>query len=39
MTDACRVAKESVDNNWGGSFGAVIVQDGEITPEASTGYC
>ena len=30
MTEACRLAKESVDNNWGGPFGAVIVQDGEI---------
>lgn len=23
MTEACRLAKESVDNNWGGPFGAV----------------
>ena len=30
MTEACRLAKESVDNDWGGPFGAVIVQDGEI---------
>jgi guanine deaminase len=30
MEEACRLAKESVDNNWGGPFGAVIVKDGEI---------
>lgn len=30
MTEACRLAKESVDNDWGGPFGAVIVKDGEI---------
>lgn len=31
MTEACRLAKESVDNGWGGPFGAVIAtMDGEI---------
>jgi guanine deaminase len=30
MAEACRLAKESVANNWGGPFGAVIAQDGEI---------
>jgi guanine deaminase len=30
MEEACRLAKESVDNNWGGPFGAVITRDGEI---------
>jgi guanine deaminase len=30
MKEAVRLAKESVDNRWGGPFGAVIVQDGEI---------
>jgi guanine deaminase len=30
MAEACRLAKESVDNNWGGPFGAVIARDGEI---------
>src|ERR1700676_5406275 len=30
MTEACRLAKESVDNNWGGPFGAVIAKDGVI---------
>lgn len=30
MTEACRLAKESVANDWGGPFGAVIARDGEI---------
>ncbi|WKG10840.1 nucleoside deaminase [Nocardia sp. PE-7] len=30
MEEACRLAKESVDNNWGGPFGAVIAKDGVI---------
>lgn len=30
MTEACRLAKESVVNDWGGPFGAVIARDGEI---------
>ena len=30
MEEACQLAKESVDNNWGGPFGAVIAKDGEI---------
>jgi guanine deaminase len=30
MAEACRLAKESVDNNWGGPFGAVIAKDGQI---------
>ena len=30
MSEACRLAKESVDNNWGGPFGAVIARDGQI---------
>lgn len=30
MEEACRLAAESVANNWGGPFGAVIAKDGEI---------
>ena len=30
MQEACRLAQESVDNDWGGPFGAVIVREGEI---------
>jgi guanine deaminase len=30
MEEACRLAAESVRNNWGGPFGAVIAKDGEI---------
>jgi len=30
MEEACRLAKESVDNNWGGPFGAVITRNREI---------
>ncbi len=30
MQEACRLAQESVDNDWGGPFGAVIARDGEI---------
>jgi guanine deaminase len=30
MTEACRLAQESVENNWGGPFGAVIAKDGRI---------
>jgi guanine deaminase len=30
MEEACRLAKESVANNWGGPFGAVIAKDGEV---------
>lgn len=30
MEEACRLAAESVRNDWGGPFGAVIAQDGEI---------
>ncbi|MFF5721292.1 nucleoside deaminase [Streptomyces buecherae] len=30
MAEAVRLATESVENNWGGPFGAVIVRDGKI---------
>jgi tRNA(Arg) A34 adenosine deaminase TadA len=30
LAEAVRLAKESVNNGWGGPFGAVITQDGEI---------
>lgn len=30
MTEACRLAEESVVNDWGGPFGAVIARGGEI---------
>ncbi|MFL5820585.1 MAG: nucleoside deaminase [Solirubrobacteraceae bacterium] len=30
MQEACRLAEESVHNNWGGPFGAVLARDGEI---------
>ncbi|QBJ98447.1 nucleoside deaminase [Rhodococcus sp. ABRD24] len=30
MNEACRLAIESVTNDWGGPFGAVIARDGEI---------
>ncbi|AOW95178.1 tRNA-specific adenosine deaminase [Rhodococcus sp. WMMA185] len=30
MAEACRLAEESVDNDWGGPFGAVIASGGEI---------
>ncbi len=30
MAEAVRLATESVENGWGGPFGAVIVRDGEI---------
>lgn len=30
MAEACRLAEESVANDWGGPFGAVIARDGEI---------
>ena len=30
IAEACRLAKESVVNGWGGPFGAVIARDGKI---------
>ena len=30
MKEACRLATESVENDWGGPFGAVIAKDGAI---------
>jgi guanine deaminase len=33
MAEACRLAKESVDNDWGGPFGAVIVKGSEIVAQ------
>lgn len=30
MAEACRLAEETVANDWGGPFGAVIARDGEI---------
>jgi guanine deaminase len=30
MQEACRLAAESVRNDWGGPFGAVIARGGEI---------
>lgn len=30
MAEACRLAQESVDNDWGGPFGAVLVKDARI---------
>lgn len=30
MEEACRLATEAVENDWGGPFGAVIAKDGKI---------
>lgn len=30
MTEAVRLATESVERGWGGPFGAVITNDGEV---------
>ncbi|NKV11855.1 nucleoside deaminase, partial [Rhodococcus hoagii] len=40
MNEACRLAIESVENNWGGPFGAVIARDGGHRPRAArTASC
>ena len=33
MAEACRLAEESVANDWGGPFGAVIMRDGVVLAE------